>query len=187
MCTNIYFIRHSISDSSVKDEKSRPLTDIGIIKAKNLIPFFNSISISSIYASPYKRVIQTIEPIANNKGLNIKTDDRLRERAMGMWVEDFRSFSHKQWEDKNYKIGNGESLYEVQKRNIEAVNETIKNGNSGNIIIGTHGTALSILMNWYDKNFDFHKFWEIIDQMPYVIHAVFNDEKLERWEEIVIE
>jgi len=36
-----------------------------------------------------------------------------------VWIEDFNSFAKKQWEDFDYKLSDGESLREVQNRNIK--------------------------------------------------------------------
>ena len=47
-----------------------------------------------------------------------------------------------------------------------------------NIVIGTHGTALSSILNYYDAAFDCDDFWRIVDWMPYIIELDFEGTKL---------
>ena len=42
------------------------------------------------------------------------------------------------------------------------------------IVIGTHGTALSTILNFYDNNFGCEDFLRIIDWMPYIIELDFE-------------
>ena len=62
----------------------------------------------------------------------------------------------------------------VQKRNIEALNEILSDNTDKDIVIGTHGTALSTILNFYDNNFGCEDFLRIIDRMPYIIELDFE-------------
>jgi len=46
------------------------------------------------------------------------------------------------------------------------------------VIIGTHGTALSTILNHYNPQFGLEDFLRIVRWMPYVIEMVFEGEKL---------
>lgn len=46
------------------------------------------------------------------------------------------------------------------------------------IVIGTHGTALSTILNYYDSEFGCSDFLRIIDWMPYIIELDFDGDKL---------
>lgn len=46
------------------------------------------------------------------------------------------------------------------------------------IVIGTHGTALSTILNFYDNGFGCEDFLRIIDWMPYIIELDFEGDKL---------
>ena len=120
MNTQVYFIRHLKSDFTIKDDRTRPLTMEGIEHSMELVKIFENIKVDNIYSSPYKRSMQTIEPIAKNKEMEIDTINNFRERGMGeKWIDNFLEFSKNQWSDFTYKLTNGESLLEVQKRNIK--------------------------------------------------------------------
>lgn len=54
----------------------------------------------------------------------------------------------KRWADHNYHEEGGESIAMVQKRNIEALNEILSDNTDKDIVIGTHGTALSTILNF---------------------------------------
>ncbi|MDR0301499.1 MAG: phosphoglycerate mutase family protein [Treponema sp.] len=182
MTTKVYFIRHSKPDFSVKEDLIRPLSVEGIEKSKKLVKLFSEIKIDFIYSSPYKRAIQTITPIAENKDINIEIINDFRERKMSdNWIDNFDGFCKNQWNDFSYKLIDGESLLETQKRNIEELNKILLKDKGKTIIIGTHGTALSTIINYYDKTFNHENFMQIVDIMPYIIKMEFNNnEYLER-------
>jgi len=60
------------------------------------------------------------------------------------------------------------------KRNIEALIEVLNNHHGKNIIIGTHGAALSTILNYFEPSFCCEDFLRIIDYMPYMIRLDFE-------------
>ena len=120
--TIIYFIRHSQSDSNVRDEELRPLTQKGIEDSKSIPKIFSNIEIDAIISSPYTRCVQTLTPIAEDKNIRIELRNDLRERKIGIWfekIEQFIEFAGNQWKDFDHKMDKGESLGEVKERNKE--------------------------------------------------------------------
>ena len=140
MKTDVYFVRHAQPDFSVKDDKIRPLSEKGMEDTKKVTDTLINNNITSIYSSPFKRAVDTIKDFAESTGLEIKIENDFRERKVGEWVEDFRAFSQKQWEDFNFRLDNGETLREVQERNISALFKVINNNPGKNVAIATHGT-----------------------------------------------
>ena len=178
--TQVYFIRHSIPDLSTKDE-TRPLSEEGMKRANELVEIFENLHIDDMFSSPYKRTIQTIEPISIKKNIKIKLIEDFRERKISdEWINNFKDYSERQWTDFNYKLENGESLYEVQSRNILTLEKILIEKNGRTIIIGTHGTALSTIINFYDKSFQYKEFMEIVNLMPYIVKMEFENSKLIR-------
>ncbi|MDU7966355.1 MAG: histidine phosphatase family protein [Paeniclostridium sordellii] len=171
----IYFVRHAKPDFSVHDDLTRPLTDKGIIDSKKLCEFLKEKSINKIYSSPYKRSIDTIKELAQNLNIKIEVVDDFRERKISnIWIEDFNEFSKSQWENFEYKLNDGESLNEVQSRNIKALHKILNENSNQHIVIGTHGTALSTIINYYDKTFDYLSFTKIKDIMPFIVCMEFE-------------
>ena len=78
-------------------------------------------------------------------------------------------------EDLTPKEEGGETLGSVQKRNIEALNEVLLAHRDRNIVIGTHGTALSTIMNFYDPSYGLDFFMRIWHCMPCVIRLDFDE------------
>jgi 2,3-bisphosphoglycerate-dependent phosphoglycerate mutase len=187
METIIYFIRHAQPDYSIKDEM-RPLTIEGSEKSMDLIKIFTNINIDYAYSSPYKRSIQTLEPIAQSKKLKISIVNNFHEIVKGNdWIEDFTEYYKNLWNDFSYKLNGGESLSEVQERNIKELEKILVNNKEKSIIIGTHGTALSTIINYYDSTFVYEKFLEIADKTPYIMKFQFNNGEYIMREEIKIQ
>ncbi|UNU73458.1 histidine phosphatase family protein [Moraxella nasovis] len=147
--TAIYFIRHGEPNYHNRDDVNRELTDNGIIQSYKLIDVFKDKPIDEFFSSPYKRTIDTIKPTADYFKKEIAIIDEFRERKIGTWVDDFDEFSQRQWQDFEFKLPNGESLKEVQDRNIHALNELLAKYKNHTLVIGTHGTALSTIIHHY--------------------------------------
>lgn len=187
METNVYFVRHAQPDFSVKDDLIRPLSEKGLGDAKKVTKILMDKDITSIYSSPFKRAIDTINDFANKSQIEIITVDDFCERRVGQWVEDFKSFSQKQWKDFNFKLDRGESLDEVQKRNINALFSVIRDNIGKNVVVATHGTALSTIINYFNPTFNYEGFLDIVDKMPYVLRFKFTEMELQCIEEIEFE
>ncbi len=174
--TKLLFIRHAKSNSSIKDAFSRPLTNDGVEKSKDLVNLFKEKKIDAFYSSPYIRAVHTIQYLADSKNMKIIQDDNLRERKVcDTWIEDFWSYAEKQWFDFDYKETGGESLNEVQKRNIKGVNNILKKHNNQTVVIGTHGTALCTILNYYNKEIDFNFFKYMAHKMPFLVNINFYE------------
>ena len=173
--TNVYFVRHAESDHHVHDDMTRPLTEKGLCDRALVSNYFNDIAVAAIFSSPFKRAYDTVAELALQKGLNIGCMDAFRERAIAdVWIEDFTSFSKQQWEDFDYKISSGESLRETQTRNIQALQTLLSAYPNETIVIGSHGTALSTVINYYDNTFTYEQFNQIVGLMPWIVHFTFN-------------
>ena len=177
MMTKIFFVRHAQPEYNHADDRTRPLTEEGLVDTKIVVETLKDKEIDAFYCSPYKRSIDTIQGVADYYGMNIKTDERFREREKGADGNNHGMF-RKRWEDHDYHEYGGESIRMVQERNIEALNDILKNNIGKNIVIGTHGTALSTIMNYYDSAFGCEDFLRIVDWMPYIVEMDFEGQKL---------
>ena len=187
--TAIYFVRHAMPDKTVHDNRTRPLTEEGIKDSEKVTELLRGRNIDVIMSSPYKRSIDTVRNLAESLGKEILTDDDFRERSAGAWYGDnFIEFIEKQWADFNYRILDGECLASVQERNIRALERVLKNYRDKTVVIATHGTALSTIINYYKPEYDFHSFMRIIDFMPYVVKMEFDGERfIGMSEELIID
>ena len=58
------------------------------------------------------------------------------------------------------------------------MNEILADNTDKESVIGTHGTALSAILNSYDNSFGCEEFLRIIDWMLYIIELDFEGDKL---------
>ena len=180
--TRVYFVRHAQPEHDgeedrtrplTEEDRTRPLTEEGKKDSAIVLEFLKDKKIDTFYCSPYKRSMDTIAEAADFFTKEIITDERLREREKGPNGNNHGMFQ-KRWADHNYHEEGGESIAMVQKRNIEALNEILSDNTDKDIVIGTHGTALSTILNFYDNNFGCEDFLRIIDWMPYIIELDFE-------------
>ena len=171
--TKVFFVRHAQPVHAHSDDRTRPLTKEGIQDSAIVLETLKDKEIEAVYCSPYKRSVDTIKQVAEYYNLEIQTDERLREREKGVDGNNTGMFQ-KRWENHDYHEEGGESIGMVQSRNIEALKEILENNRDKNIVIGTHGTALSSIMNYYNPQFGCEDFLRIIDWMPYIVEMDFE-------------
>ena len=177
--TTVYFIRHSESDATVRDGRIRPLTEKGLADRKLVTAFLQDEKIDAVLSSPFKRAVDTVADFADKNNLVIELVEDFREQKsssdLNRTHRGFEEHLERQWADFTYKVTDGESLYEVQKRNISALNEVLIRYKDKNIVIGTHGTALSTIINYYDNTYGFKDFTAMVYIQPWIVEMYFND------------
>ena len=61
---------------------------------------------------------------------------------------------------------------------MEALKEVLSAYTGKTVVIGTHGTALSTILNYYDNSFGLNDFMRIVNWMPYIVELTFEGDKL---------
>ena len=182
--THIYFVRHAEPNYNNYDDLTRELSQKGMTDRKLVTEFLADKQVDIVLSSPYKRAVDTVAHFASLRDLPITTINDFRERKVdSVWVDDFDAFTRNQWADFNYKLPDGEALAEVQKRNISALQEVIENHNGKTVVIGSHGTALSTIMNYFVPQFGIEEFTRIKSIMPWIVHFSFSENDCLRIEE----
>lgn len=184
MKTKIYFVCHAQPDFSIKQDDIRPLSAKGMEDTKRVTDYLLDKKIAAIYSSAYKRSYDTVKGFAEAVGLPIITIEDFRERSVGMWVEDFKAYAARQWEDFDFKLDNGESLGETQKRNIAALENVLYDHTGESVVIATHGTALATMIHYYRPDFGYRGFWGLIDKMPFIVCIQFEGIRFETLDEV---
>ncbi|MBQ4522067.1 MAG: histidine phosphatase family protein [Lachnospiraceae bacterium] len=183
--TSIYLVRHAKPNHCWEDDRTRPLSEEGVADSEQVVKKLQDISFDYAVSSPYLRSVDTIKECAKNHNLEIHMDERLREREKGAEGNNFIMF-RKRWGDFDYHEKGGESLRMVQDRNMEAIMELLEYHEGENILVGTHGTALSTILNYFNPTFLCDDFLRIIDFMPYIIRLDFNEKQCIGKEELLI-
>lgn len=176
MNTNIYFVRHAQS-TYTPEEMSRPLSDRGLKDANHVTKLLSGENIIHVMSSPYRRAIQTVEGIANLFGLGISIDDGFRERKLAdISVDNFEEIILKYWENFDFSLSGGESGYFAQNRGVKSLKNILDKYNGQNIVIGTHGNIMVLIMNYYDKTYNYD-FWSNLN-MPDIYKLSFQNGNL---------
>ena len=176
--TTVYFVRHAESDISVPEGHNRPLTAKGLADRVIVTEFFKNIKIDTVFSSPMKRAFDTVAPVALERGLPVETLDGFRERGSDSgWDRTANNYEplRRMWEDFTYTLSDGERLADVQKRNVAALTDVLARYKNKNIVVGTHGTALSTIINHYDNSYVFENFLAMVNIMPWIARLDFDD------------
>ena len=168
----IYLIRHSNTGVNIVnyvDYKNVPwdeynrnmvLSVDGEKKAKSLCDVKELQDIEEIYASNSPRAIATAKYMSAEKNIPIKLDNRINERNFGVkYISELPdNFNYLMFNNKDLRLGNGETLNEVDKRFVNFINEKLDDS-SNNIAIFLHGIILlSYLGVIANETFDGKKF-----------------------------
>lgn len=176
MNTNIYLVRHAHS-AYTPDERKRPLSQKGFIAAEKVTEMLQGENIDVVVSSPYMRAIQTVEGIAEYIKKEIIIEEGFKERILaGKPVDDFDDAITRVWQDYNFAWPGGESNYHAQQRGLEALNHVLEQYKGRNIAVGTHGNIMAIIMNYFDKQYDFY-FWKALS-MPDIYNLTFDEKAL---------
>lgn len=175
MTTTLYFVRHAHS-TYTPDELGRPLSEKGFADAKKVTQALKKESIDAVVSSPYKRAVQTVERTAKYINKEIILEEDFKERKLaGEPVADFQEGIEKAWSDPSFSWPEGESNNDAQQRGIEATNRILKEYKGESVAIGTHGNIMVLIMNYFDKQFDFN-FWKELT-MPDIYKLSFEGNK----------
>ena len=174
--TNLYFIRHAHS-TYTPDELERPLSEKGKKDAERIMALIQPDSIDVVVSSPYKRAVQTVEGVAQQYNLEIEIFEELKERTLtGKPAEDFTAAITKVWEEPNFAWEGGESNMEARARGVSVIRHLLQKYEGKNVAIGTHGNIMVLIMNHFDKQYDF-TFWNGLD-MPDIYKLTFDGDVL---------
>jgi broad specificity phosphatase PhoE len=153
----LFLVRHAHSDW-IPDEM-RSLSPAGHAAAKRIADLLAPQAIARIYASPYTRAIQTVQPLASRLGLFIHVDHDLRERDLSTEpVRDFKAAIEATWRDFTFAHPGGESSAQAQERVARAIARIAQTAAGRNAVISSHGNAVALYLRTLDPAIDFN-FW----------------------------
>ncbi|TCP29383.1 2,3-bisphosphoglycerate-dependent phosphoglycerate mutase [Scopulibacillus darangshiensis] len=176
MSTNLYFVRHAHS-TYTPDELGRPLSEKGFQDANRVTKLLSYKHIDHVISSPYLRARQTVEGLADSVGKDIKIIEGFKERKLQDGsAGNFEEAVKKVWSDYSFAWEGGESNLEAQKRGIVATEWVLKQFKGSNVAIGTHGNIMVLIMNYYEKQYDY-EFWKQL-AMPDIYKLSFDGDKL---------
>lgn len=81
---SVVLLRHASAGDRAAwtgDDRRRPLDKKGWKQATRLVDELRELGVTRVLSSPYDRCVQTVQPLAEELGVGIETDDRLAEGA----------------------------------------------------------------------------------------------------------
>ena len=180
MTTIIYMVRHAESPFIFGEERTRGLSAEGEKDAEKVAELLRLEKIDVIVSSPFVRSIKTIEEIATTRNLEIEIFEDLRERMIKgnyklSW-EEVEPAIEMSYSDKDYCLPGGETTKQAQERAIPVVKQLLKMHKGKNIVVGTHGNIMTIIMNYFDEQYGYD-FWANTSK-PDIYQLLFKDKKL---------
>lgn len=181
MKTTIYMVRHAESPFVFGEEKIRGLSEKGLMDSRKIADMFEDIKVDCIVSSPYIRAIQTVQHLADKKELSIIEFEELRERHIKgldykMPWEELMIAIKESFIDIDFSLRGGESTRKAQERAIPIIDKLLCEYRGKSIVIGTHGNIMTIIMNYYKKEYGF-EFWNSTS-MPDIYKMNFESNEL---------
>ncbi|MGE4283996.1 MAG: histidine phosphatase family protein [Clostridia bacterium] len=134
------------------------LTPNGHQQVQKLSERMEKEEIDILYSSDLSRAYETARYIAEKKHMDIQVIEGLREINGGDWENiPWADLPHKWPESYNHweksphllQMPNGESMVEFQQRVVKEIMSLIKNSESENICVVTHGTVIKVLLCFF--------------------------------------
>jgi 2,3-bisphosphoglycerate-dependent phosphoglycerate mutase len=156
--TTFYLVRHAHADWS--PDEDRPLSARGRADADRVADILAQYPIRAIYASPYRRAIETIAPLASRLHLPVNIEPDLRERRLGdSAATDFTKAVEATWRDPNLAHQGGETNATAQQRGLAVVRRLQGQHGAEQVVLSTHGNLLALILQGFDPSVGF-AFWQ---------------------------
>ncbi|MBI4744183.1 MAG: histidine phosphatase family protein [Actinobacteria bacterium] len=171
--TRIILVRHGETDWN-KEQKFQGRIDVelneaGKIQADILAERLKGLKIDYIYSSPLSRALVTAKKIAEHHNLEVEIVEDFTEIEHGEWeglhlleVKERYGDLYNKWltSPHDLKMPKGESLRDVRKRSVRALNKIIAAHPDDTVLIAAHDAINKVLI-CYALDMDNCHFWQI--------------------------
>jgi probable phosphoglycerate mutase len=158
--TTLFLIRHGLTAVTGSRLYGRTagisLDERGRRQAATLVDRFDGVRITAIYSSPLERCVETLEPLASSRRLEIRGSDALIEMDAGDWTgRTLRSLQRtKLWNTvqrspSRFQFPAGESFVDAEARVLDEIERIVTRHPRGRVLIGTHGDLVRMLVSHY--------------------------------------
>lgn len=180
MSTTVYMVRHGDSPKE-GNERTRGLTEKGYEDARRVTELLRDKKVDVVVSSPYLRSILTVDKVALHIGKEVLVMEDLRERVFSssgnrLDDKDLGPLLQKSFEDFSFSLENAESNAACQKRAVQVLKELIHTYQDKNMVIGTHGAVMTLMMNYFNPSFELEFLYSTTK--PDIYRLEFNNEQL---------
>ncbi|MGW5983044.1 histidine phosphatase family protein [Bacillus mycoides] len=181
MNTYIYMVRHGESPKLEGNERTRGLTEKGILDAHRVTEILETEGIDTFISSPYKRAMLTIEKSANYHEKEIVVYENLKEcrfLSEDKIISDKEVYPlvKKMFSNPAFTLTGGESYVDCQRRVVKILKEILMDFQGHKIVVGTHGLVMTLMMNYFDNQYGLE--FLMNTSKPDVYKLEFKDEQL---------
>lgn len=177
MHTDVVLVRHAMAVTRTADgpdEADRPLTAEGLVQARRLVGVLSEPRPAAVWSSPYRRAVQTVEPVAAALGLPVRTRWELREWDDGLpYTDDWEPHYARSWAEPSYARPGGESMDQLTARAVGAVGALAREHEGHLVIVAGHGTFIARALGGLGVPVD-AAFWQRMP-LPAVYRLRFDD------------
>lgn len=193
--THLYMVRHAETDfnrNGIVQGRGVdvPLNSLGLSQATMLAQRFDSIELDAVYSSPLVRAAQTARIIVEKKSsIPFTMLDGLEEMSWGIYEGQPRSEEltkafktmKREWGGGNYefRIEQGESILDVQRRGLQALNHIVSRHPGEHVAVVAHGRFLRIILASILDQYGLPRMEEFDMQNTSFNHLIFSKGRFE--------
>ena len=154
--TRIWLIRHGATEWNLnkraQGQADVALTDRGIAQAKEVAVALAGFRLDAVVSSDLSRARDTASPLAQEQGLEVRTDPAFREIDQGEWTGLSTDEIRRRWPDlwgsaRHYSTRpGGESPAQVRARALEGLDAWVRRHPGGTIAVVSHGGTIRWLV-----------------------------------------
>jgi len=155
----LYLVRHGETElgraGRYSGESDPPLDEVGAAMARALAQGYAGERFDALYASPQRRALETIAPLALHLNQTVAPEPRLCEMRYGAWDQltaaeirerDAERFAA--WESDPARVAppGGETAVEVAARALPAIADLRRRHAGGCVLVLSHKTTIRVLL-----------------------------------------
>ncbi|HEX6264570.1 MAG TPA: histidine phosphatase family protein, partial [Actinomycetota bacterium] len=117
---------------------------------------FEGVRLTAIYSSPLERCIETLEPLATARRLEMRTSEALIEMDAGNWtgrtlpsLRRTKLWGTVQRSPSRFQFPSGESFVDAEARLLDQIERIVARHPRGRVVVGTHGDLVGMLVSHY--------------------------------------
>jgi probable phosphoglycerate mutase len=158
--TTLFLVRHGLTAVTGSRLYGRTkgihLDERGRRQAAALVDRFEGVRLSAIYSSPLERCVETLEPLATTRRLEMRTSEALIEMDAGDWtgrtlpsLRRTKLWDTVQRSPSRFHFPSGESFVDAEARLLDEIERIVARHPRGRIVVGTHGDLVGMLVSHY--------------------------------------
>ena len=171
--TSIYLVRHGQTawnkEEIFRGRTDIPLDETGLKQAELVGQYFKGMEIQAIYSSSLSRAWQTAQKVAQFHDLKVQPLQGIIDMSFGNWegrphqeIRESDKETYRQWVETPHlvRLPGGESLDDVRKRAMAAIEEVIRNHPEKTLVLVSHRVICKVLICAI-LGLDSSHFWQI--------------------------